>query len=115
MTDAAAAPAVPAGYAEVPAAGAEVVLDDDRVRVTVWRFGAGGAATGHHVHEHDYVVVPVTGGRFVVTVADGTVRNMTQTAAHPYVGVAGTAHDVVSTAGTPAVFVEVELKLPSSR
>jgi hypothetical protein len=31
-------------------------IDDDRVRVTEWRF-APGAATGHPWHEHDYVVV----------------------------------------------------------
>jgi hypothetical protein len=32
--------------------------------VTTWTFGAAGAATGQHRQEFDYVVVPVTGGRF---------------------------------------------------
>ena len=38
-----------------------VMIEDERVRVTEWRF-APGAATGYHVHEHDYVVVPITTG-----------------------------------------------------
>ncbi len=39
-------------------------IDDDRFRVTEWRF-APGAETGWHVHGHDYVVVPLTDGRWV--------------------------------------------------
>ena len=33
-----------------------VFIDNERVRVTEWRF-APGAATGWHRHEYDYVVV----------------------------------------------------------
>ena len=36
-------------------------FQNDRVIVTEWRF-APGAETGHHVHAHDYVVVPLTSG-----------------------------------------------------
>jgi len=39
----------------------ETVIDDERVRVTTWTFAADGDETGHHVHEYDYLVVPVTG------------------------------------------------------
>jgi quercetin dioxygenase-like cupin family protein len=41
---------------------ATVQVDNERVRVTEWRF-APGAATGWHRHELDYVVVPMTTGR----------------------------------------------------
>jgi beta-alanine degradation protein BauB len=85
-------------------------LDDDRIRVTTWTFDEPGAATGAHVHEYDYVVVPVTGGTFTVVGADGTTCEMTQAAGSPYRGTAGTAHDVVNASGTRAVFVEIELK-----
>ena len=34
-------------------------IENDRTRVTEWRF-APGAATGYHRHEYDYVVVPTT-------------------------------------------------------
>ena len=84
------------------------VIDDERIRVTTWTFGTDGDNTGRHVHEYDYLVVPVTGGTFTVTAPDGTAREMTQQAGVPYLGSAGTEHDVV--AGGSAVFVEIELK-----
>ena len=87
-----------------------VNADNDAVRVTTWTFEAPGAATGQHRHEFDYVVVPVTGGRFEVVDVDGSVREMEQVAGSPYLGTAGTAHDVVSVAAKEAVFVEIELK-----
>jgi len=84
--------------------------DDERIRVTTWTFGADGENTGAHVHEYDYVIVPVTGGRFAVTDSDGTTHELAQEAGSPYLGSAGTAHDVVNASGGPAVFVEIELK-----
>ena len=84
--------------------------DNDDVRVTTWTFDAAGAATGRHRHEFDYVVVPITGGRFEVIEVDGSVRELDQVAASPYLGRAGTEHDVVSAADQEAVFVEIELK-----
>jgi hypothetical protein len=54
--------------------------------------------------------VPVTGGRFEVVDFDGSVRELDQVAGSPYLGTAGTAHDVVSVGAGEAVFVEIELK-----
>lgn len=87
-----------------------VSAENDEVRVTTWTFAASGAATGHHRHEFDYVVVPITGGRFEVVDVDGSVREMDQVSGSPYLGTSGTAHDVVSAAAGEAVFVEIELK-----
>lgn len=87
-----------------------VDADDDRVRVTTWTFPSAGAATGHHRHEYDYVVVPVAGGPFRVIDVDGSERVMDQEAGAPYLGRAGTEHDVVSAGDQAAVFVEIELK-----
>jgi quercetin dioxygenase-like cupin family protein len=87
-----------------------VNLDDERVRVTTWTFEAAGEATGFHRHEFDYLVVPVTGGPFRVTDGEGSERVLDQVAGSPYLGTAGTAHDVVSAGDERAVFVEVELK-----
>ncbi len=92
------------------AAQAAITTDDERIRVTTWTFAADGDAIGHHRHEFDYVVVPVTGGTFAVTEADGSVRELVQTAGSPYPGAAGTEHDVTNASGREAVFVEVELK-----
>jgi beta-alanine degradation protein BauB len=85
-------------------------IDDDQVRVTTWTFDGAGDATGPHVHEYDYVVVPITGGRFTVVDSEGATREMTQEPASPYRGVAGTAHDVICSTGSRVVFVEIELK-----
>jgi beta-alanine degradation protein BauB len=92
------------------AATPTAVSDNDRARVTTWTFRQAGAATGQHRHESDYIVVPVTGGTFRVTGADGSVSTMTQVAGVPYLRPAGTTHDVASTSGQEAVFVEIELK-----
>ena len=92
------------------AAKATTVIDDQQIRVTTWTFGGAGDATGPHVHEYDYVVVPVTGGRFTVINSEGATREMTQHAGSPYRGSAGTAHNVANSGDTRAVFVEIELK-----
>jgi len=84
-------------------------IDDDRVRITTWTF-QDGENTGHHRHEYDYVIVPISGGTFLITEPDGTTREMTQQAAVAYIGRAGTEHDVINRSGDTAVFVEVELK-----
>ena len=91
-------------------AQATTAVDDERVRVTTWTFREDGEATGWHVHEYDYLVVPVTGGTFAVTAPDGGTRERIQEAGSPYLGTAGTEHDVVNVSGAPAVFVEIELK-----
>lgn len=95
-------------------AQATYYTDDDRTRVTQWSFAAAGDATGPHVHEFDYIVVPVTGGELTVIAADGTEKSMVQVAGAPYSGVAGTSHNVISVGDAPIVFVEVELKTPSA-
>jgi quercetin dioxygenase-like cupin family protein len=87
-----------------------ITVDDDRVRVTAWTFGPSGDDTGPHVHEHDYIVVPVSGGTFTVTTSDGATRDMVQHAGSAYLGTAGTAHNVANLEGAPATFVEIELK-----
>jgi quercetin dioxygenase-like cupin family protein len=94
----------------VTSAQAVVTVDDERIRVTTWTFEHAGDETGAHVHEYDYVVVPVTGGRFTVTDRDGATRELGQHAGTPYVGTAGTAHNVASAERAPATFVEIELK-----
>jgi len=93
----------------MPRARPDVTADDHRVRITTWTF-EDGEDTGHHRHEYDYVVVPISGGTFVVTEPDGTTREMTQQAATAYLGRSGTEHNVTNRSGGTAVFVEVELK-----
>ena len=84
-------------------------IDDDRVRVTTLAF-EDGDETGDHRHEYDYLVVPVTGGTFTVIERDGSTRDLVQEAGAPYLGRAGTEHNVINASGRAATFVEIELK-----
>ena len=51
-------------------ARSEVQVDNEQVRVTEWRL-APGSATGHHVHEMDYVIVPLTAGEMTIVAPNG--------------------------------------------
>jgi beta-alanine degradation protein BauB len=86
------------------------VIDEERVRVTTWTFDAQGDDTGAHTHPYDYVVVPISGGSFLVTESSGSTRTLTQHAGVPYAGTAGTSHNVANTSHGAVTFVEVELK-----
>jgi quercetin dioxygenase-like cupin family protein len=85
-------------------------IDNERVRVTEWRF-APGATTGFHRHEYDYVVVPMTTGRLASTGPAGdSVAELV--IGLPYFRPAGVEHDVRNVNVFEFVFVEIELKTP---
>ncbi len=85
-----------------------VQVDNDRVRVTEWRF-ARGAATGWHRHEFDYVVVPMTTGKLLLKQGDGE-RYAELTAGVSYSREVGVEHNVINANDYEFVFVEVEMK-----
>ncbi|MDH3472582.1 MAG: cupin domain-containing protein [Rhodospirillales bacterium] len=86
-----------------------VQIDNDRTRVTEWRF-APGAATGWHRHEYDYVVVPRTTGRLRLVGPEGAESFGDLTAGVAYFREAGVEHDVINANDFELVFVEVEFK-----
>ena len=86
-----------------------IQIDNDRTRVTEWRF-APGAATGFHRHEYDYVVVPQTTGRLKIVDKDGKESFAELTTGEPYFRNAGVEHDVINANSHEFVFVEVEFK-----
>ena len=92
-----------------PAAEPTVMVDNDRVRVTEWRF-APGAATGWHVHEMAYVITPVTSQPVDLVDGDGKVTRFEMQAGVSYFRAAGVAHDVINAGEGELRFVEVELK-----
>ena len=42
-------------------ANANVLIDNDKVKVTEWSFEVGDS-TGHHIHEYNYIIVPMLDG-----------------------------------------------------
>lgn len=85
-----------------------VQIDNERVKVTEWRF-APGAETGYHRHALDYVVVPVTSGTLLLETPDGEHRSPLK-AGVSYTRTAGVEHNVINDNDHPFVFIEIELK-----
>jgi quercetin dioxygenase-like cupin family protein len=92
-----------------PAATPTIQIDNERVRVTEWRF-APGAATGWHRHAMDYVVVPMTTGRLLLEGPGGATHHAELTAGVSYCRMAGVEHDVINDNDSEFVFVEIEMK-----
>ena len=91
-----------------PRAVPTLQIDNERLRVTEWRF-APGATTGFHRHEYAYLVVPLTTGRLTTTgpAGDGVAELVTGAS---YFRPAGVEHDVRNANPFEFVFVEIELK-----
>ncbi len=86
-----------------------VQIDNDRVRVTEWRF-APGAETGFHTHGMDYVVVPSGNGRLKLVAPDGSVSFADLKLGQSYTRKAGVQHNVINANDFEYAFVEIELK-----
>ena len=86
-------------------------IDNERVRVTEWRF-APGTSTGFHRHAYDYVVVPMSTGRLASTGPGGDSVAELVTGL-PYFRPAGVEHDVSNINAFEFTFVEIELKTDS--
>ena len=87
---------------------ATVRVDNERVRVTEWRFAAG-FSTDPHRHQYDYVVVPLSTGPLAIRSATGETTSQLTLGA-PYYRDAGVEHDVINPNPGEFVFVEIELK-----
>ena len=94
-------------------ATAQVQVENEWVRVTEWRF-APGAETGHHVHAHDYVVVPLTSGK--LRLEEGVTTNEAQlTSGAAYARKQGVAHNVINPNSFEFRFLEIEILQASDR
>jgi beta-alanine degradation protein BauB len=90
-------------------AQSDIQVDTPEVRVTKWRL-APGSATGHHIHEMDYVIVPVTAGEMTIVAPGGERSKAELGIGQSYFRKAGVEHDVLNETGTEIVFLEIELK-----
>lgn len=87
----------------------DVLIENDRVRVTRWSFAKRGDNTGWHRHAHDYVVVPQFDGALDIALpGDQRMQAELQTGV-PYFRELGAEHDVISANDFPCAFIEIEL------
>ena len=91
------------------AATSELQSDNARARVTRWTLPPD-SETGHHVHEYDYVIVPVVAGTLSIIEDDGSQVEAPLAAGVSYFRQAGVSHNVTNRGTGEIVFVEVELK-----
>lgn len=89
-------------------AKATLLIENDRVIVTEYRFGPGDN-TGWHRHGHDYVIVPMTDGKVRLLTKDGENSAEMKKGA-PYFRKEGVEHDVISANEGEFAFIEIELK-----
>lgn len=68
----------------------ELLSEDSRSKVWRWSFESG-QETGMHIHEYDYIAIPVSGGDFIATMDSGEVLEFTQIAGT--LGSCGVFHD----------------------
>lgn len=84
-------------------------IDNERTRVSEWRF-APGAETGEHIHEYDYVVVPGLDGVLKIVLPDGSETLAELKAGEAYFRQKGVHHNVINANAFEFSFVEVEFK-----
>lgn len=85
-----------------------VFIDNERTRVTEWRFKAKGDNTGWHRHQYDYVVVPLFDGILEIDTADGKRITAPMKNGVPYYRELGVEHDVINGNDFECAFVEIE-------
>ena len=87
---------------------AEVQLENEHFKVTRWTIEPGGHIP-MHVHEYEYVVVPMVNDTMHVVMADGSEIVAELVAGQSYSRPAGSEHQVENrTSASDVVFVEVE-------
>jgi len=102
-----------AGFDVAPSASrspatAEQQLDDGVVRVTKWTFPPG-TETGAHVHQFDYVVVPITDGQLTIESDGAPTVTADLVIGASYQRGKGVAHNVANDGDATVAFVEIEL------
>jgi quercetin dioxygenase-like cupin family protein len=85
------------------------MIENDRVRVTEWRFGQRGDNTGWHRHDYDYVVVPMFDGVLEIDLGNGERTQAQMASGVPYFRELGVEHDVINGNDFECAFVEIEL------
>ena len=90
-------------------ATSNVMIDNDRTRVTLWCF-ITGEETGQHIHEFDYVIIPMSDGELKIINEDGSVSISKLEKGVCYYREKGVNHNVINNTNSSYSFIEVEIK-----
>ena len=90
-------------------AESEIMIDNKKTRVTRWFFKPR-EETGQHIHEYDYVVVPMKDGELKIINLDGSVSISKLIKGVSYFKEKGMNHNVINNNGFSYSFIEIEIK-----
>jgi len=85
-----------------------IFIENERTRVTEWRFKKRGDATGWHRHEYDYVIVPLFDGQLEINTGTDELTIAEMQNGVPYFREVGVEHDVINGNDFECAFVEIE-------
>jgi mannose-6-phosphate isomerase-like protein (cupin superfamily) len=88
-------------------ASGETQIDNSTFRVTKWTIEPSDAIP-MHLHEHEYVVVPLVNDTMYVTNSDGSEIAANLRIGQSYTRSAGAEHTVANRGTDTIVFVEIE-------
>ncbi len=83
-------------------------IRNSKINVTKWKFKPG-ESTGFHIHEFDYIVVPLTTGELTAINSDDSTTISNLEAGKSYFRQKGVEHNIVNTNSFDFTFVEIEL------
>ena len=86
-----------------------IMIDNERTRVTLWTFKPG-EETGQHIHEFDYVVVPLKDGQLKIISDDMSTTLSDLKKGISYFRNKGVSHNVINNNNYTYSFVEIEFK-----
>ena len=86
-----------------------LMIDNQKTRVTKWSFEIGDE-TGQHIHEYDYVIVPLLDGELKIIDKDGSITLSKLSKGVSYFKNKDVNHNVVNNNDFPYSFVEIEFK-----
>ena len=89
-------------------AKAKVLIDNDKAKVTEWSFEVGDS-TGHHIHEYNYIVVPMLDGELKILDRNNKESISKLTKGGAYYRDKGVEHNVFNNNNFPYSFIEIEL------
>jgi quercetin dioxygenase-like cupin family protein len=87
----------------------QVLYEDDKTRITYWRFDPG-AETGWHRHTHDYVTIQQSGGQLRLENRDGSIKIVDYENGRAAKYEAPVEHNATNTSDVEVRVTEIEYK-----